>query len=191
MAEIRQIVLTNLLTDKKLQNEVRKNNHEAFDKLVDQLLNKVVPDPSQIALDLEELAKSLSEGGDVLSNIESTDYTKNVLDMTFSRWNTTNQGIRVFLENWIEIYILAVAVKQSNKCADWITKVAVDLLGLMNIRVIRDECDAGDSLPTDYLPPIYIEGLFICWYSARLTLIAILSFSQERILSLATVMVKR
>ena len=116
--QARQIVLTNLLTDNKLQNEVRKNNHEAFDKLVDQLLNKVVPDPSQIALDLEELAKSLSEGGDVLSNIESTDYTKNVLDMTFSRWNTTNQGICVFLENWIEIYILAVVVKQSNKCAD-------------------------------------------------------------------------
>ena len=156
MAEIRQIVLTNLLTDKKLQNEVRKNNHEAFDKLVDQLLKKDVPDPAQVALDLEELAKSLAEGGDVLSNIESTDYTKNVLDMTFSRWNTTNQGIRVFLENWIEIYILAVAVKQSNKCADWITKVAVDLLDRMNIRVIRDESDDGDSPRTDYLPPIYI-----------------------------------
>ena len=85
MPKIRQIVLSNLLTDKKLQNKVRKKNHEAFDNLVDQLLNKVVPDPSQIALDLEELAKSLSEGGDVLSNIESTDYTKNVLNMTFSR----------------------------------------------------------------------------------------------------------
>ena len=57
---------------------------------------------------------------------------------------------------------MAVAVKQLYKCVDWITKVAVDLLGLMNIRVIRDESDAVDSPPTDYLPPIYIEGLFIC-----------------------------
>ena len=69
MAEIRQIVLTNLLTDKKLQNEVRKNNHEAFDKLVDQLLKKDVPDPSQVALDLDELAKSLAEGGDIMYQI--------------------------------------------------------------------------------------------------------------------------
>ena len=157
MTEIRKIVLENFLKSEKLQDEVKTNNPRAFDKLVDQLFNKNVPDPSEISSHLEELAADMDAA---LSNIESADYFKNVKDSVFSRWNTTNEGIEVFLNSNVEVYLLAVAVKQSCKCADWITKVAVDLLGLMRIKVVRDEGDEAEEGVGD-LPPIYMEGMFI------------------------------
>ena len=57
LAEIREIVLMNLLKSEKLQKEVKKNNYKAYGELVDQLLKKNTPDPSKDALDLGELAK--------------------------------------------------------------------------------------------------------------------------------------
>ena len=59
LAEIREIVLMNLLKSKKLQEEVKKNNHKAFDELVDLLLKKDIPDSSEVALDLEAMIQSL------------------------------------------------------------------------------------------------------------------------------------
>ena len=85
-----------------------RNNPHAFGKLVDQLFSKNVPDPSEISSHLEELAADMDAA---LSNIESADYFKNVKDSVFSRWNTTNKGIEVFLNSNVEVYLLAVAVK--------------------------------------------------------------------------------
>ena len=118
LAEIREIVLKDLCKNKELQSEVFQQNSEAFKSLMSQLLKLDVndlPEPDEIAGSLDEMVQSASES--LLSKIESDDYTKNITDMSFSRWRTTNQGIKVFLDNWAEISVLTVAVKKATKAS--------------------------------------------------------------------------
>jgi len=171
LAEIREIVLKDLCTNTELQNEVFEQNSEAFKSLMSQLLNLDVdklPEPNEMAGCLDEMIQSASEP--LLSKIESDNYTKNITDMTFSRWRTTNQGIKVFLDNWAEIYILAIAVKKATKASHTLHKVACNLLGLMNIRVKVEESEEASGEVRDrpdYYPPVYIEGLFIVGFCER------------------------
>lgn len=175
VADIREIVLKNLCENEELQNEVFEQNSEAFKSLMSQLLKVDVdklPEPNEIAGSLDELLQGASEP--ILSKIESEDFTKNITDMTFSRWRTTNEGIKVFLNNWTEIYALAIAVKSATKATHTLHKVACDLLGLMNIRVkVEDVEEGADEAPgevhdsADHYPPVYIEGLFIVAFCDR------------------------
>mmetsp|Transcript_31076 Transcript_31076/g.74102 ORF Transcript_31076/g.74102 Transcript_31076/m.74102 type:complete len:1200 (+) Transcript_31076:150-3749(+) len=155
---IRLNLLKFLGKNDRLQVELANSNHKALERLLEKI-SKDMPNPDGVnATDLLESLNSISEA-------PLTDFTKNVKDMTFSRWATTNQGIKIVIECWVEIYCLALAVKQSEKSNSYLHKVACDLLSLMNTKTKRDPHSEEPALSALALPPLYIEGLFLIGFT--------------------------